>query len=196
MSPSLRLVAYSLGFHSRSQRANSCSQKRSSIARIDCFARLRNAGWRRVTSQSTHFGGVGRSRPPLTSAVNRLYIRPFTKPTSMVFSGAPARSKPFAHARRHRHFHEIAHRTRDRRLEMGCVEFPRTRPWRNPLRHCTPVLQTASSTLTEMPAVFERKADEFVDTMNDLLNELSGRNDHRGDLHNRGSKSRVGRYRR
>ena len=32
-----------------------------------------------------------------------------------------------------------------------------------------------------MPAVFERKADEFVDTMNDLLNELSGRNDHRGD---------------
>ena len=32
-----------------------------------------------------------------------------------------------------------------------------------------------------MPAVFERKADEFVDTMNDLLNELSGRNDHRGE---------------
>ena len=32
-----------------------------------------------------------------------------------------------------------------------------------------------------MPAVFERKADEFVDTMNYLLKELSGGDDHRGE---------------
>ncbi|MFT4864388.1 MAG: hypothetical protein ACI8RE_000570, partial [Ilumatobacter sp.] len=32
-----------------------------------------------------------------------------------------------------------------------------------------------------MLALFERKADKFVDTMNDLLNELSGGNDHRGE---------------
>ena len=32
-----------------------------------------------------------------------------------------------------------------------------------------------------MPAAFEDKSDEFVETMNSLLKELSGGSDHRGE---------------
>ena len=184
-SPSRRLVARSSGFHSRSHRPNSCIQNLSSMAATDCFARRRNAGSRRVSSHSTLSGGAGRVESAPTSGTSRVYMRPLTKRASIVDNGAPANSKPspsptpIAVDIRSR----IGRDTVDSKCAVSSSHVPGSgrRPVGCRIGHGTSLTDRDDLRSTAMPAAFEDKSDEFVETMNYLLKELSGGADHRGE---------------